>query len=118
MNRDVQPGSFSAGHKGPQFRQVLRVGQSLYSIHLDSMPGNNHGFFDPNVWFNEDELRKQEEAYARCIVITGQEVPNPTRNFILTCSKKRMSGDGVAGEKRHGPLFWLASEEMDFLCAD
>lgn len=30
------------------------VGQSLYSLHLDTMLGNNHGFFDPNVWYNED----------------------------------------------------------------
>ena len=42
------------------------VGQSLFSLHLDSMLGHNHGFFDPNVWFNEDELRKQVETYARC----------------------------------------------------
>ena len=35
------------------------VGQSLYTAHLDAMLGNNHCYFDPNVWFSEDELRKQ-----------------------------------------------------------
>ena len=31
------------------------------------MLGSNHDFFDPNVWYNEDELRKQVESFARCI---------------------------------------------------
>ena len=44
------------------------------------MLGHSHGFFDPNVWFNEDELRQQVESFARCIVITGQEAPETHRN--------------------------------------
>ena len=78
------------------------VGQSLFSIHLDSMLGNNHGFFDPNVWFNEDELRKQVESYARCIVITGQEAPESHKKLHLDLFKKNMSGDGIAGRKPYG----------------
>ncbi|CAE7650574.1 unnamed protein product [Symbiodinium sp. CCMP2592] len=38
------------------------VGQSLYSLHLAAMFGSNHAFFDPNVWHNDEELRKQVEA--------------------------------------------------------
>lgn len=78
------------------------VGQSLYSTHLDAMLGHNHGFFDPNVWYNEDELRKQVESYARCIVITGQEAPESSKKLHLDLFKKTMSGDGVAGRKPYG----------------
>ena len=78
------------------------VGQSLFSLHLDSMLGHNHGFFDPNVWFNEDELRKQVETYARCIVITGQEAPESHKKLHLDLFKKTVSGDGIAGRKPYG----------------
>ena len=78
------------------------VGQSLYSLHLATMLGNNHGFFDPNVWYNEDELRKQVETFARCIVITGQEAPESAKKLHLDLFKKTMSGDGIAGRKPYG----------------
>ena len=78
------------------------VGQSLFSLHLASMLGHNHGFFDPNVWFNEDELRKQVESYARCIVITGQEAPESHKKLHLDLFKKTVSGDGIAGRKPYG----------------
>ena len=63
------------------------------------MLGNNHGFFDPNVWYNEDELRKQVETFARCIVITGQEAPESAKKLHLDLFKKTMSGDGIAGSQ-------------------
>lgn len=78
------------------------VGQSLFSLHLDSILGHNHGFFDPNVWFNEDELRKQVETYARCIVMTGQEGPESHKKLHLDLFKKTVSGDGIAGRKHYG----------------
>lgn len=78
------------------------VGQSLYSLHLATMLGNNHGFFDPNVWYNEDELRKQVETFARCIVVTGQEAPESAKKLHLDLFKKTMSGDGIAGRKPYG----------------
>ena len=78
------------------------VGQSLYSLHLATMLGHNHGFFDPNVWYNEDELRKQVETFARCIVITGQEAPESAKKLHLDLFKKTMSGDGIAGRKPYG----------------
>ena len=58
------------------------VGQSLFSLHLDAMLGPNRGYFDPNVWYHEDELRKQIESFARCIHITGQEAPESHKNCI------------------------------------
>lgn len=33
------------------------VGQSLYSGHLAAMFGTLHTFFDPNIWYHDDELR-------------------------------------------------------------
>jgi hypothetical protein len=33
------------------------VGQSLYSGHLASMFGPLHTFFDPNIWYHDDEIR-------------------------------------------------------------
>ena len=47
------------------------VGQSLFSMHMDAMLGSNHAYFDPNVWYNEDEFRNQMESFARRIVVTG-----------------------------------------------
>ena len=54
------------------------VGQSLYSTHLQAMYAHNFAFFDPGVWFHEDEMRKQvEQLNGRCI-LTGQESPSGT----------------------------------------
>ena len=78
------------------------VGQSLFSMHIDAMLGSNHGYFDPNVWYNEDELRKQVESFARCIVVTGQEAPESHKRLHLDLFKKTMSGDGIAGRKPYG----------------
>ena len=78
------------------------VGQSLFSLHIDAMLGPNHGYFDPNVWYNEDELRKQVESFARCIVVTGQEAPESHKRLHLDLFKKTMSGDGIAGRKPYG----------------
>ena len=34
------------------------VGQSLYSTHLEAMYVHNFAFFDPNIWYNEEENAK------------------------------------------------------------
>ena len=78
------------------------VGQSLYSQHLSVMLGDNHAFFDPNIWHNEEELRKQVETFARCCVITGQEAPESSKKLHVDLFKKTMSGDGVSGRKPYG----------------
>eukprot|EP00438_Fugacium_kawagutii_P034932 Skav206393 [mRNA] locus=scaffold834:643982:646531:- [translate_table: standard] len=78
------------------------VGQSLFSMHIDAMLGSNHGYLDPNVWYNEDELRKQIESFARCIVVTGQEAPESHKKLHLDLFKKTMSADGIAGRKPYG----------------
>ena len=78
------------------------VGQSLYSQHIAAMFGNNHAFFDPNVWHNDEELRKQVESFARCFIITGQEAPESARKLHLDLYKKTMSADGIVGRKPYG----------------
>lgn len=55
------------------------VGQSLYSTHLQAMYGHNFAFFDPQIWFHEEEMRKQVEQLNGCFVLTGQETPGTNR---------------------------------------
>ena len=57
------------------------VGQSLYSTHLRAMYGHNFAFFDPQIWFQEDEMRKQVEQLNGCIILTGQETPGTKRSL-------------------------------------
>lgn len=58
------------------------VGQSLYSTHLQAMYTHNFAFFDPNIWFQEEEMRKQVEQLNGCIILTGQETPG-TRSALV-----------------------------------
>ena len=78
------------------------VGQSLYSTLLAAVYGHNHAFFDPNVWYADDELRKQVEQFAGCIILTGQEAPETSRRMREDLFKKTMSADGIAGRKPYG----------------
>ena len=55
------------------------VGQSPFSAHLQAMYGHNFAFFDPQIWFNEEEMRKQIEQLNGCIILTGQETPGSGR---------------------------------------
>eukprot|EP00435_Cladocopium_sp_Y103_P030280 s3264_g7.t1 len=64
------------------------VGQSLYSTHLQAMYGHNFAFFDPQIWFNEEEMRKQIE-----------QLNGKLREDLY---KKFASGDGIAGRKPYG----------------
>jgi hypothetical protein len=78
------------------------VGQSLYTAHLAALYGHNHAYFDPNVWYQDDELRKQVEQFAGCIIITGQEAPETAKRMREDLFKKTMSADGIAGRKPYG----------------
>jgi len=40
------------------------VGQSLYSMHLAAMYGSLHVYFDPSIWYHDEELRKQAARVA------------------------------------------------------
>ena len=80
------------------------VGQSLYSLHPKAMFAHNFAFFEPNVWFNEDEMRKQVEQLNGCCVLTGQETPATGRKLREDLLKKFASADGIAGRKPYGFL--------------
>ena len=85
----------------PQSR-VPGVGQSLYSSHLDAVYKPNHKFIDPNIWYDETEMRKQVEQAAGCFILTAQEKPENCRKMREDLFKKTMSADGIAGRKPYG----------------
>ena len=78
------------------------VGQSLYSAHLQAMYGHNFAFFDPNIWYHDEEMRKQVEQLNGCCILTGQETPATGRKLREDLYKKFASGDGIAGRKPYG----------------
>ena len=78
------------------------VGQSLYSSHLDAVYKPNHKFIDPNIWYDETEMRKQVEQAAGCFILTAQEKPENCRKMREDLFKKTMSADGIAGRKPYG----------------
>ena len=78
------------------------VGQSLYSSHLDAVYAPNHTFIDPNIWYDEHEMRKQIEQSAGCFILTAQEKPENSRRMREDLFKKNMSADGIAGRRPYG----------------
>ena len=72
------------------------VGQSLFTHFLDSMFANLHGYLDMNIYYGDDEFRKQAELLIHKIVVTGQETPHSsTKSMRDDLYKKHMSGDPV-----------------------
>ena len=48
------------------------VSANRYLAHtFSAMFGRLHACFDPNVWYQDDELRKQIENLDGCIVLAG-----------------------------------------------
>ena len=78
------------------------TGQSLYSSHLHAVYGHNHAFVDPNLFHNEDEMRKQLEQFAHCCMITAQEAPETARAFQQDLFKKMVSADDLAARRPYG----------------
>ena len=78
------------------------VGQSLYSLHLSEMYKHNHVYFDPNIWYLDEELRKQVETFARAFIMTGQEAPESSKKLHIDLYKKTISADGIMGRKPYG----------------
>ena len=69
------------------------VGQSLNLPHRESV---RHGFMDMNVFYTEDELRKQADTFTGKVVNTSQEAPSTDKRLREDLCKKVMSGDPVA----------------------
>ncbi|CAL1154379.1 unnamed protein product, partial [Cladocopium goreaui] len=77
------------------------VGQSLYSSHLNAVCGQNHAF-DPNIWYDEQELLRQIEQFAGWFILTAQEARETSRRMREDHYKKTMSADGMAGRRPYG----------------
>ncbi|CAE7406374.1 ABCB1, partial [Symbiodinium pilosum] len=91
---------------------LFGVGQSLYSAHLDAVYGPNHRFIDPNIWYNEEETRKQVSQCAGCFILTAQEKPETGRKMREDLFKKACSADGVAGR----PPYGMTTRMIELVC--
>ena len=80
------------------------VGQSLLSYLIANVWSSSHAFLDMNIYYSDDELRKQCELLAGKCVVTGQENPDVSREMREDLYKKHITGDPVAcrfsGEKK------------------
>ncbi len=103
------------------------VGLTRYTDHIAAMYGEeNHCMFDPNVFYDDTELRKQIEKMVGRIIYTGQEKPTNTRCGIRQdLVKKFATGEGIAGRMPYGivtKLFkvvgWKRIELNKFLSFD
>ena len=72
------------------------TGQSLYSTLLAAQYGSLHYFYDPNIWFHDEELRKQVPNFVGCCILTGQESPEGGRRLREDLFKKTVTGDGIS----------------------
>lgn len=82
------------------------VGMSSFTSHLVAMYGeHNHAMFDPNVFYDDAELRKQIERLMGRFIYTGQERPVGTRHGVRQdLVKKFATGEGIAGRMPYGVL--------------
>ena len=82
------------------------VGLSKYTDHLQAMLGTeNHDIFDPNIFYSDDELRKQVPRMTGHFVFTGQERPTGSKQHIREdLLKKFCTGEGVACRLPYGIL--------------
>ena len=59
------------------------VGLSLFTAHLAAAYGHrNHRYFDPNIFYTDEELRKVIELLAGAFIFTGQEKPTNTKQVL------------------------------------
>ena len=74
-------------------------GLSLFTELLASSIGNElHKYYDPYLFFDEEELRKTVELLSGGIVFSGQERPQGTkRKLLVHLWKKFLSGEGLRG---------------------
>ena len=70
---------------------------------------HNHSFFDPNIWYSDEELRKQARSCARCFILTAQEASETSRKMHIDLYKK--TGDGIMGRKPYGYSTRMESSE-------
>ena len=70
------------------------VGQSLQTAHLEAILGNYHSCLDMNIYYSDEEMRKQAGNLVGKIVVTGQEsAQGSSRGMREDVYKKHMSAD-------------------------
>ena len=73
------------------------AGQSLVTALIDALFPGLHGYIDMNIYYTDDELRKQGDLLEGKIISTGQEtVQGAARPMRLDLFKKHISADPVA----------------------
>ncbi|CAE7208891.1 unnamed protein product, partial [Symbiodinium natans] len=70
------------------------VGQSLQTAHLEAILGSFHACLDMNIYYSDEEMRKQAASLLGKLVVTGQEsVQGSRRGMREDVYKKHMSAD-------------------------
>lgn len=72
------------------------VGQSLVSHLIDATFADGHRWVDMNVYFSDNEMRKQAELLAGAIVVTGQESPETDQAMREDVFKRHITGDPIS----------------------
>ena len=73
------------------------AGQSVTTSHFDALMCGLHAFLAMNIYFSDDELRKQGDLLIDMLWQTGQEQPQGTTGtFRFDLLKKHLSADPVA----------------------
>ena len=70
------------------------VGQSLQTTHIEAILGSFHACLDMNIYYSDEEMRKQAASLLGRLVVTGQEsVQGSRRSMREDVYKKHMSAD-------------------------
>ena len=70
------------------------VGQSLQTAHLEAILGSFHSYLDMNIYYSDEEMRKQAASLLGKLVVTGQESAQGSRKGMREdVYKKHMSAD-------------------------
>ncbi|CAK0866236.1 unnamed protein product [Prorocentrum cordatum] len=82
------------------------VGLSLTTPLLSNMLGSNlHRYFDPQVFYMDDEMREQVESLVGSIATTAQEKPEGiNKSFREDLFKKMATADGIFGRLPYAVL--------------
>ena len=75
------------------------VGLSLYTASIAAMLGPTlHRYFDPNIFYDDNELRKTVELLLGALVFSGQERPTGTKSSLREdLLKKFATAEGISG---------------------
>ena len=79
------------------------VGQSILTHLIHKVFSGLHAFLDTNIYFSDDELRKQADGLIGKLITTAQEaVDNSRHGFREDLFKKHISADPIAARLPYG----------------